>query len=245
MSSSVVRRFLDATSETLEVISLRGWGETSPLFVAASFSIVFLTSFTMSLHVVGLTLAVSVAVLITVRNSRKHLRRLLSAITYVFLFSLVALTPFLIDGLINLYIFYVFRAVSVATFLLATTAVSGWEGLSRFMRSLKLSNVATVLMIYVKVIAVLLRDASKILLSREARLLRGSGMRNLQAYATVIGDLLIRSSERGKRAFMAVEARTLSKISDGLSPYRTFKPSKLDILVSVVAFIEFLICFMR
>lgn len=242
MSSAVVRKFLDATSETLEAIDLRGREEVSPVFVVMSLVIIVLTSFTTNLHVVISTLATSAMLLVATHNSRNHLKKLSSALIYVFLFSLVALTPFLVEGSINLYFFYVVRATSATSFLIITTTVSGWERLSEFMKRLKLPDVALVLMMYVKIISVLLRDTSKILLSREARLIKGSGVRGLPTYITVVGDLVIRSNERSKRALLAVEARTFSKASDGLSSCASLKLTKLDILVSLVAFAEFLIC---
>ncbi|MFN3268314.1 MAG: energy-coupling factor transporter transmembrane component T [Zestosphaera sp.] len=241
MSSAVVRKFLDTTSQTFEVIDLRSQGEVSLIFVVMSFTIIVLTSFTTSLHVVVLTLIASVAIL-TVCNKRNHLRKLSSALLYVFLFSLVALTPFLTEGSVSLYLFYVLRAASSTSFLLATTTILGWEKLSEFMRKSRLPDAALLLMIHVKIISVLLRDTSKILLGREARLIRSAGLRSLPTYATVIGDLIIRSSERGKRAFLAVEARMFGEVSENLSFRKSFKPSKLDVLVSLVASTEFLIC---
>ncbi len=243
MSSTVARKFLEAASQTLEIIDLQGQGEASLIFMVMSLVIIVLTSFTTSLHVVILTLAASIAILIT-HSSRNHLRKLFSALVYVFLFSLVALTPFLIEGFINLYFFYVLRAISATSFLLTTTIVLGWERLSEFMRKLKLPDVALLLTMHIKIISVLLRDTSKILLGREARLIRSRGVRSLPIYATVIGDLIIRSSERGKKALLAVEARMFGKTSDKLSFCKFFRPSKLDVVVSLVASIEFLICLM-
>ncbi|MEM1786318.1 MAG: energy-coupling factor transporter transmembrane component T [Zestosphaera sp.] len=242
MSSVVIRKFLDTVSETLEVIDLRGQTEVSPVFMVMSFIVIVLTSFSTSLYVIILTLVTSLAILAITRDSRNYLRKLSSALVYVFLFSLVALTPFLTEDFGVLYFFYVLRATSTTSFLLITTTVLGWERLSEFMRRLKLSDAALALMMHIKTISVLLRDTSKILLSREARLLKNSGVRNLPTYATVIGDLIIRSSERSKRTLLAIEARTFGKASDGLSSHKPFKLSKLDMLVSLVAFVELLIC---
>lgn len=241
MSSAVVRKFLDATSQTLEVIDLRSRGEVSLIFVVMSFIIIVLTSFTTSLHVVILTLVASASIL-AVCNARIHLRKLFSALLYVFLFSLVALTPLLTEGSVSLYLFYVLRAISATSFLLTATTVLGWEKLSEFMRKSKLPDAALLLMMHVKMISVLLRDTSKILLGREARLIGDAGVRSLQTYATVVGDLIIRSSERSRRAFLAMEARMFSEVPESLGLRKSFKPSKLDILVSLVASIEFLIC---
>ncbi|MGC8975056.1 MAG: energy-coupling factor transporter transmembrane component T family protein [Thermoprotei archaeon] len=242
MSSAVVRKFLDATSEILDVIGLRNRIEVSPIFLIMSLVIVVLTSFTTSLYVVVLTLVASVTILATTHNSRIHVRKLFSALVYVFLFSLVALTPFLIRGSASLYFFYVFRAASSTSFLLAVTTVLGWESLGKFMRRLKLPNVTLVLMIYVKVISVLLRDTSRILFAREARLFKNSGVRSLLNYTTVIGDLMIRSSERSKRAFLAVEARRFGRLPEKTCSHKLFEPSRLDVLVSLVAFAELWVC---
>lgn len=238
MSSAVARKFLDAASETLEVVDLRGRELVSPVFVVMSFVIIVLTSFTTNPQVVTLTLATSVIMLVTTHNLRNHLRKLSSALVYVFLFSLIALTPFLIEGSVYLYVLYVARAAGATSFLIIATTVSGWERLSEFMKRFKLPGVALVLMIHIKIISVLLRDTSKALLSREARLVKSPSIRSLPAYAAVIGDLVIRSNERGERALLAVKARTFSKATDRLSARTSFKLTKLDILVSLVAFTE-------
>lgn len=243
MSSAVARKFLDTTSDILEVVDLRGSEKASPIFIVTSFIIIILTSFTSSLYVAALTLATSITVLAITNNSRNHLRKLASALIYVSIFSLVALTPFLIEGHVNLYLFYVLRATGATSFLLTMTVVAGWEGLSEFVRRLKLPDAALILMTYVKMIAVLLRDTSKILLSREARLFENTGLKNLLTHATVIGDLIIRSSERGRRTFLAIEARTLGTPPEGLGSHKPLKLSRLDILVSLIAFAELLIYF--
>lgn len=239
MSSAVVRKFLDSTSRILEATDLRGQEEVSPIFFIASLFIIALTSFTTSFLVVFFTLIASAA-LVATRTSRVHAREFFLVLVYVFLFSLIALLPFLVEGLVSLYFFYVIRAISATSFLLVMTAISGWRGLSDFVRMLKLPDVVLVLMMYVKIISVLLRDASKILLSREARLISNVGFKNLRTHASVIGDLLIRGSERGKRAFLAVEARTFDKVSEERDSRKVFKLSRLDVVVSLIAFIEIL-----
>jgi energy-coupling factor transporter transmembrane protein EcfT len=241
LSSAIARKFLDSASDILEVIDLRGSARASPVFTVMSFIIIVLTSFTSSICVVMLTLATSIAVLASAGNTRNHLRKLTSALIYVFIFSLVALTPFLIDGHVSLYFFYVLRAVGATSFLLVMTVVTGWEGLGEFMRRLKLPDATLILTTYVKMIAVLLRDTSKILLSREARLFRKAGLKDLPTYATVVGDLIIRSCERGRRTILAMEARSLSALPEGLGSLKPFKPSRLDILVSFIASAELLI----
>jgi len=241
LSSAIARKFLEATSGILEVIDLRGSARASPIFMPMSFIIIILTSFTSSIYVVMLTLTTSIAVVASASNLRNYLRKLTSALIYVFLFSLVALTPFLIDGRVSLYFFYVLRAMGVTSFLLVMTTVTGWEGLSEFMRRLKLPDATLILMTYVKTTTVLLRDTSKILLSREARLFRKTCLKDLPTYATVVGDLIIRSSERGRRTILAMEARSFSALPEGLGSLKPFKPSRLDILVSLIASAELLI----
>ncbi|MEO3993134.1 MAG: energy-coupling factor transporter transmembrane component T [Desulfurococcaceae archaeon TW002] len=241
MNSAVVRRFLEATSQTLEIIDLRGYGEVSPVFIVMSLIIIILTSFTTNLYVAILTLITSAVILIT-HGSRNYLRRLSSALVYVFLFSLLALLPFLIKGSVSLYFLYVLRAMSAASFLLAMTIVLGWKGLSDFMRELRLPDIALLLLVHIKIIVVLLRDTSKILLSREARLISDNSIGSLPTHITVIGDLILRSSERSRRALLAVEARTFGEASDQLSFRKSLRLSKLDMLASLVASIELLIC---
>ncbi|MEM4486183.1 MAG: hypothetical protein QW116_02935 [Zestosphaera sp.] len=241
MSTGIIRKFFESASEVLDVVGMQGGGEATHAFMLASLAIIVLTSFTSSWCVVFLTFIASTTLLLATNNLRKHLRRAASALVYVLAFSLVALSRILFEGSASLYLLYVLRATSAASFLLAMTAVLGWRGLADFLSKLRLGGIALTLVVCVGLIPTLLRDASRALLGREARILRRPGLKDLPAYAAVVGDLLVRGSERGGRTLLALNARTLTAAYGASSQGGRWGITKLDVLALLIALTEALV----
>lgn len=237
----MVRKFLESMSDVVDIISVEGRDCNPLFFLTSSLVAVVVTSFTSNLLVILASLSASFILLGVSKRLRASLKRLASASIYVLAFSLIALLPFLIEGEVSLYLLYVLRALGATSLLLTSTSMLGWEGLSRAMQRPRTSITMSLIPMYVRLISTLMRDTSRMLLGREARMLRRPELRDLLTYATVVGDLILRSDERGRRTVLAVEARTLSPAEDALNTSTSPRLTRLDVIIFSVAITEVLL----
>ncbi|MEM2021024.1 MAG: hypothetical protein QXP80_02210 [Zestosphaera sp.] len=241
MSTLITRKFLESMSDVVDIISTEGCDCNPVFFLTSSLATVVVTSFTSNPLVILTSLTTSFVLLGVSKRLRTSLERLASASVYVLAFSLIALLPFLLNGEANLYLLYVFRALGATLLLLTSTSTLGWRGLSNAMQRLRIPIMTSLVTMYVRLISTLMRDTSRMLLGREARILRRSELRDLPTYATAVGDLILRSEERGRRAALAVEARTLSPAEDSLNLSTSSKLTKLDAIIFSAAVTEVLL----
>lgn len=212
MTSHVVERFLNSVSDVIDVIDAAGCDCNPAVLLVASFTAVVVTSFTAKLTVIIASFAASLLILSLSNGFVRVSRRLASAVLYVALFSLVALAPLLLEGRVYLYMIYLLRALGATLLLLTVVSVLGWRGLSDAAQELGVPAIARLVTTHMRLVSTLIKDASKILIGREARTFRRVGLKDLPVYTSAVGDSIIRSCERGRRLALAVEARTFGGV---------------------------------
>ncbi len=232
-----VRKFLDSVSEVLDLMSFNGVECNQTLFFLSALTALFLTSFTTGIEVIVISLITSVVLTALSRELRTNLSKLLLALIYVVAFSLIALSPLIINDQLDLYLLYVFRALSATMLLIASTGILGWVGISNALRSLRLTALAQFIIIYVRMLSTLMKSTLKTLLYREARMFRKPDLEDLPTYSSLVGDLFLKGYSVGWRTSLAVSARTLTN-SNAEYLKINFKLTKLDLFMVSIAIIE-------
>lgn len=209
MISRVLNHFLNSVSDFIGVVGDVGCDCNPALFLLSALTAVAFTSFTTKPLVILTSFIASLALLGITKRLRRASKMVVPAVLYVTLFSIIALTPFLLEGRAYLYLTYLLRALGATLLLLSAVSVLGWGGLGDALRALGAPAVARLVTTHVRLTSTLIKDASRTLMSREARTFGKPGLRDLPVYATAIGDLMLRSYGRGVMVGRAVEARTL------------------------------------
>jgi energy-coupling factor transporter transmembrane protein EcfT len=115
---------------------------------------------------------------------------------------------------INTMITFIVRVVSAAAIFTSLTFIMGWRKMIEGLEGLKVPREITSLLILLIIqLPFLLREASKMLSAREARIVKNVGFKDSwKVLATVVGDLLIRSYEHAIRLDRAIRARNLKSV---------------------------------
>lgn len=235
--SSITKKFLDSVNDVLNSIDFKGLECTPSLFLIASLTTVSITSFTSNVLVVVTSYISSLILIILNKGVRRYVKVLATTLTYVVFFSLVALTPLLINNRLGDYVLYVLRASAAATLLLASIKTLGWSGLSNAFYGVGLPALGRFVVMYVRMLSTLIKDSSKLIFCRDMRMLRNVGLRDMLTYPSLVGNLLVRGYYRGWRTSLAITARTMSTNSYS-NPPKEFKLTKLDLFMTSVAITE-------
>ncbi|WP_455276860.1 energy-coupling factor transporter transmembrane component T family protein [[Eubacterium] cellulosolvens] len=112
---------------------------------------------------------------------------------------------------INTMIIFIARVVSAAAIFTSLAFIMGWRKMIESLEGLRVPREITSLLILLIIqLPFLLREASKMLSAREARIIKNVGFKDSwKVLATVVGDLFIRSYEHAIRLDRAIKARNL------------------------------------
>lgn len=118
-----------------------------------------------------------------------------------------------IEG-INTMITFIARVVSAAAIFTSLALIMGWRKMIEGLEGLRVPREITSLLILLIIqLPFLLREASKMLSAREARIVKNVGFKDSwKVLATVVGDLFIRSYEHAIRLDRAIRARNLKSV---------------------------------
>jgi len=107
---------------------------------------------------------------------------------------------------------FISRVVASAAIFTSFVFAMGWERIVSGLEGLRMPRELVLLLRLGAIhIPLFLREASEILLAREARIMRKAGFRDLwTVLTTVVGDLLLRSYEHAWRLEKAIKARSFS-----------------------------------
>lgn len=105
---------------------------------------------------------------------------------------------------------FISRTVSAASIFTSFSLMMGWRGIIRGLEGIRVPREITLLLnLSIIHIPLTLREASKMLSARDARIMKEIGLKDLWTMlATVVGDLLLRSYERAWRLEKAIRARS-------------------------------------
>ncbi|MEM1983350.1 MAG: hypothetical protein QXZ63_06795 [Sulfolobales archaeon] len=235
--SLIARKFLNSVNEVLDLVNFEGLNCTPSLLLITSLTAISITSFTSDVLVIMTSYVASLILIILNREVMNDLKALITTTIYVMVFSLIALSPLLINNQLDYYVIYVLRALASATLLLASIKTLGWIGLANAFYEIRVPSLGRFIVIYVRMLSTLIKDVSKSILCRDARILRNAGLREIPAYASLVGDLFIKGSSRGWKTSLAVNARTMTSNSY-INKSTKLRLTKLDLFMSSIAIIE-------
>ena len=144
------------------------------------------------------------------------------------------------EGLYTM-ITFIARVVSAAAIFTSLTLLIGWRKIIRGLEGLRVPKEITLLLnLSIIHMPFLLREASKMLSAREARIVKNAGLKDSWLMlATVVGDLFIRSYERALGLERAIRARSL--VSTEIVRKRQMAAVKVNDLLLLSLSILFLI----
>lgn len=122
------------------------------------------------------------------------------------------------DG-VNVASLFILRVASAAAIFASLTLTLGWRGIIVGLKGLYVPRELIALLgVSIVQIPLFMRDALRMLLAREARVMKRFGVKSVwQVLSTVVGDLLIIGLARSSRVDKAIRARVFS--SGGLLPH--------------------------
>ena len=134
---------------------------------------------------------------------------------FALVFSSVVALPALAAGhLTERSILFVTRSTGAAAALTGVVAHLGWYGLLAAFEQLCLPRYFLMqIALTLRVIPAFTRDAARMLLAREARLLSRERRYSWSVLASVVGDMLLLGYRRSRALAMAIEARSFGAVS--------------------------------
>lgn len=234
--SSIALKFLNSVSEVLDLINFNGLKCTPTIFLFNSVIAISITSFTSDFLVIATSYGASLVLIVLNKDIRKNLKIFVTTAIYVGVFSLIALSPLLINNRVNYYVIYVIRALAAASLLLASIKTLGWMGLAEAFYGLRIPALGKFIVMYVRMLSTLIKDTSRSILCREARMLRNASFGDMFKYTALVGDLFMKGCIRGWRTSLAINARTIEKNSNNVSS--KLKLTGLDLFMTSIAFTE-------
>jgi len=224
----LAHRFLEGLAETVDSLNSSAH---SNLFnpTIAMFSALILTgiaAFSYDFKIPVLIFFISVTLVLMGRSSlRTWVRVIILIFSWAFIVSLPL--PFIISGEpmvnisagfvelkatyegVNLMITFISRVVASAAIFTSFASLMGWRRTIMGLEGLRMPRELTFLLnLSVIHIPLFLRESSKMLSAREARVMRKITFKELwKVLATVVGDILLRSYERAWRLEKAIKAR--------------------------------------
>lgn len=228
----LTKHFLEGLAETIEALN-RQPNQTFFNPVMAVFSVLILTgiaAFSLEVKLPLTILVLSVILIFLTHSSFCSWARVLG---FVVGWALIVSIPVLfitpgkilaslplhfvelkvsLEGL-NAMIAFAFRVVASAAIFTTFTLMLGWRGVMKGLEDLKIPReIAFSLTLSIIHIPLFLRELTKMLSAREARIVKNMGVKELWGtLATVIGDLLIKSHEHMWRLEKAMKARNLTQ----------------------------------
>lgn len=227
----LTNRFLEGLAETIDSLN----GVTDSAFFNPSIavlSVLILTgiaSFSYDFRLLTLIFFISV-MLILISHSPMHIW--FRVITFIFIWATAVSVPIpfitrgdplatLSLGVIQLtasskgvylMITFILRVVTSAAIFTSFASIIGWRGIIRGLEGLRIPRELTLLLnLLIIHIPLFLREASKMLSAREARIVRRITFKEVwKILATVVGDLLLRSREHAWRLEKAIRARSFT-----------------------------------
>lgn len=113
------------------------------------------------------------------------------------------------EGL-HIMIIFILRIVSASSIFTAFVLIIGWRGIIRGLEFFRIPRELTLLLkLSVIHIPLTIREAAKMISARDARIMKGIGVKKLWiTLASVVGELFLRSYERAWRVDKAIKARS-------------------------------------
>jgi len=239
--SGLVQKFLKGLAEIIDSLnSEKEFSYFNPTIVVAS--AIILTSvaaFSYDFKISIFILLLSFILVVVTRSSIISFTKIilfvlfwatLVSIPSLFLTQGEVLTQFSINSIkldisfegINTMITFIARVVSAAAIFTSLAFIMGWRRMIEGLEGLKVPReITSLLSLFIIHLPFLLREASKMLSAREARIVKNVGFKDSwKVLATVVGDLFIRSYEHAIRLDRAIRARNLKSVE-------TFKDSQI------------------
>jgi energy-coupling factor transporter transmembrane protein EcfT len=109
---------------------------------------------------------------------------------------------------------FISRVVAAAAIFTSFAFMMGWRKIVKGLEGLRVPQEITLLLnLLIIHIPLLIREVSKMMSAREARIMRNAGFKEKWIIlATVVGDILLRSNERASRLEKGIRARSFASI---------------------------------
>ncbi len=227
---NITVRFLESLAETVESLNTESKLFSHPSLVVVSALI--LTGAASFSYDFKLPVAIFILSFIVVMLTRSPLLVWMKIVLFILVWAaliavpLLLLTPgesithFSLDLIelqvsregVYLMITFISRVVSAASIFICFTLMMGWRGIIKGLEGLRVPKEITLLLnLSIIHIPLFIREVLKMLLAREARIMKNVGFKGIWVIlATIVGDVLIRSHERAWRLERGIRARTFA-----------------------------------
>jgi len=172
---------------------------------------------TLTVHITVIALSLILFILASYGRVMEELKNVVKPILFITALTLVVSLPLIIVNPYNVEVLrFITRVIASTTAFVLILRIIGWRNILYGLRGLKApSNLVWMISCTIKFIPLFLNEVLRMLLAREARILRKQPLSNIwKLLAAIVSETIIRAHYRSWRFNFALEARSLGKTVD-------------------------------
>jgi len=171
----------------------------------------------LTVHIIAIALSLTLFTLASHGKVLEEFGNVAKPILFIIVLALVVSLPLIIVNPYNVEVLrFITRVIASTTTFILILRIIGWRNILYGLRRLKTpSNLVWMIFCTIKFIPLFLNEVLRMLLAREARILRKQPLLSIwKLLATIVSETIIRAHYRSWRFNLALKARLLGKAID-------------------------------